>query len=422
MNHFFDVIGKKLQLDILYFARSSMFGGIQQVIGIVFGLILSYFFGHLVSKKLFGDYNFILSVVSFLTIVTLPGLDNVLIYSLGQGFNSSLSRSVKWKFLSSLLGIPVLIGFAVFYYFQHDYQLTLTFLITGFFFPFLPPLQLANETFIAKQKFLLLSTYLSASSIISTTLILLSIFFFPSLPALVTCYFVGILLPSLFAFFHSRRFLNKSSSVDTTLFSASIYNTLISALPWASASLGQIILAMLLGTEQLAAYVVANKFTVYMQKNLLVFYQPLTAKLAQQSHREHLITLKKHALKLLLWGILLALPLYIFSPFLIETIFTNKYSDAIPLARLISIGIIPLPLSWVLADIVVFQNIQSLRTYSTIVLNIGKILLYFVLIPKFMIYGLVFAFLIDRYVTPLTNLVIIYIHNKSKTRYVHKNR
>lgn len=71
LSNFLKKSEKILHLDTLYFAKTSIYSGIQQAVGIICGLIISYFFGHFASKKLFGDYNLILSVLGFLTIITL---------------------------------------------------------------------------------------------------------------------------------------------------------------------------------------------------------------------------------------------------------------------------------------------------------------------------------------------------------------
>ncbi len=133
-----------LHLDTVYFVKASFYGFIQQFIGAVSGLLLSYLFGHFTTKKMFGDYNLILSVLGFLTLVTLPGLDSYLTRSIGQKFDSSYPRAMKIKFLSSLLGTPVLLGLSFYYYLNNQIPLSSAFLITALFFPLLAPFQLFN--------------------------------------------------------------------------------------------------------------------------------------------------------------------------------------------------------------------------------------------------------------------------------------
>lgn len=412
--HFLDWSSLIFHLDTKYFTKASILNGIQQTVGVLCGLTISYFFGHFASKQLFGDYNLILSILGFLTIITLPGIDGYLIRSLSQKYDSSYLRSVKIKFFLSLIGLPILFSFSFYYLTKNQESLGIALLIASFLFPFFHPLQLFNEFFIAKMNFKILTIILSSSSILTTLLIVFSIIYFQSLPVIIFLYFLGILIPSFFGFFYSLRFIKNIKKEDPDLISYGLFITLLSVLPWSSGYLGQIILGTTLNTELLAIFVVANKIPIYIQKNLFVFYKPITAKLAQQSNKLHLITLKKHSLKLVLWGVLLALPIYLFSPFVIKFIFTDKYMQAIPFARILSLSVIPLPLTWVIGDILVFQKIRKPRLYATLILNTIKIILYLLVIPVFKLAGLVVIFTADRYITPLVEIILIVNNNRRR--------
>src|SRR3989344_7998050 len=80
---------KLFKLDIHYFASSSFYSLLQQIVGVTIGLIVSYIFGHYVTKLVFGEYNFILSTVSLLTFLSLPGINDALTQTVGRGFDRS---------------------------------------------------------------------------------------------------------------------------------------------------------------------------------------------------------------------------------------------------------------------------------------------------------------------------------------------
>lgn len=413
INRILDIFQKKLQLDTKYFAQTSFYGGIQQSVGVICGLVISYFFGHFASKKLFGDYNFVLSIISLLTVVTLPGLDEYLVRSLGLKFNSSYPRAIRYKFFGSLIGLPILIICAIIYFINQKTDLGSSLILVALFFPFLAPLQLFNEFFTAKLKFKTIAFFLSISSILNAVLISFMVFFTHSVLLIISAYLIGIILPSLIATLYSFKEQMSQVKKDPDLLNYGIFMTLLTAIPLIANQFGQILLASLLGTELLAIYVVANKLPSYVQKSLFVFYKPLTAKLASQSRKVHYVTIKKHSLKLMLWGVLLALIVYILSPIIINFLFSSNYSDAIPYARLLSLSVLPLPFSWMLADIVIFQKNKRLQFLSSLFLSLLRIMLYLILIPNYGIMGLIISFLIDRYLSPLINLYIIYNNRKT---------
>lgn len=401
-----------LHLDTRYFLKNSFLNGIQQTVGVIAGLIISYLFGHYTSKQTFGDYNLILSVLGFLTIITLPGLDEYLTRSVAQGNDSSYIRGVKVKFYLSLLGIPILAGFALYYLINKQPSLGNAFLITAILFPLFHPFQLFNEFMTAKMNFKSLTKLLSFSSLLTLFFISIAIITKQPLSFIIAGYMLGIIVPSLIGHYQSIKKSSKSKKRDKELIRYAIFMTFMTLPSWSSAYLGMIVLGTYLGSELLAVFVVANKIPTYVQKNLFVFHKSLTAKLAKQTNKQHIDTIRIHSLKLIVWGMLLGLSVYIASPYFIRFIFTNTYNDAILYAQLLSLAVIPLPFSWVLSDILLFQKIKKPRVYSTLFINIAKIVSYIVIIPLYKLLGLVVIYIVERYVILLVNLFIIFNENK----------
>ncbi len=407
INYLLNKSSALLKLDTKYFAKASFYSGIQQSVGIISGFVISYFFGHFVPKNIYGDYNLILSIIGFLTLVTLPGIDTYLTRSIAQKFDSSFLRSIRIKFLFSLIGVPILLSFALYY--SSNIILSRCFIITAVIFPFLAPAQLYAEFLTAKQKFKKLTLFISSSSILSAVLLSLAIFISGSLTLILLAYFLGILIPSIIA---TTKILKNAKinlkRIDKELIPYGMFGTILSIIPWSASYLGQILLAYNFNTELLATFIVAHRLPLYIHKNLFVFYQPIIAKLASQSYTEHIETLKIHSLKLVIGGLLLALPLYLFSPIVITIIFSEKYLDAIPFAQLLSLSIIPLPLNWVISYIITNQKKKKPRFIATTILSALKIILFIVLIPIYKIYALIAIIILERYLELLFNFLIIY--------------
>lgn len=399
-------------LDNTYFLKNSLFSFIQQSIGLVSGLAISYMFGHYASKSLFGQYNFILSFISLLTIFTLQGLDNALITAVAKGFDGSFQQAVKLKIRCSILAIPIFIGLAIYYLLTKQTNISISLLVASFFFPFLFSFNLFSAFLTAKRKFKTLALFLSLSSILTATAVSLSIFFTESLLIIIIAYIIGILIPSFYAYKYSFRFV-KNNRHDPKLFSYSLFLSSVSILPWTSGYLGQILLGALLGFESLATYSAASRFPLNVHKNIFVFYKPVTAKLASQNNKEHLETLTKHWWKLLLWGFILCAFLWLILPFLVNFLFTNTYADSIKYARYLSLGLIPLPLTWVISDILLYQQKKKAQITLFTIPPIIKLILFIILIPFYGINGLVFITVFDRFFMLI--LAIIIIRNKNLT-------
>ncbi len=229
----------------------------------------------------------------------------------------------------------------------------------------------------------------------------------PFTPSLIAAYMLALIIPSLISYLYCLRYVS-NNSVDPKMEPYGLFLTALSILPWVSGNLGNIILAGNLGVESLAIYAVANRFLTAVQKNFVVFYKPLTAKLATQNPKQHWETIKLHGWKLFGIGVLLMMFLWLSTPFLIRFFFTEKYSDAIHYGQLLSLALIPLPLSWVVGDMIIYQKKKLPQIITAVITPSVKIILLLSIIPLWKIYGLITVIILERFIElaiPLITLI-----------------
>lgn len=392
-----------LNLDTGYFLRGTFWGSLQQIVGVGSGLFLSYLFGHFTSKQVFGEYNLVLSYLSLLTFVSLPGLDTALVATTGKKHDASYSLAVKRKLQFSFLGIPVLLFVGLFYLLHAQTILGLTFVLSALSYPLLNGFSNYPAFLTGKRKFRELALLSTVASIIFLFTHVLGISWYNTTFSLVIAYLAGRIIPDVVGFWYSRRFIIHKK-VDQNLLGYGSFLTAVNTLPWISGHIGSIILGSLLGVEALAVYSVSTRFLVAVQKNFVVYYKPVTAKLAAQSSLQHYESLKKHWLKLLLIGCLLALSLFLTTPLLVSFFFTSQYEDAVRFGQWASLALVPIPLSWVLTDVLIYQQKRHAQVAISIFPQLLKILLYFILIPKLGISALIFILLLERFSEPLIPL------------------
>lgn len=390
--------GNKLQLDANYFTWGALYTGLQQIVGAICGLLVTYILGNYVSKTIFGEYNLVISTLSLITFLSLPGIDTALVQSVGRGFDLSFPQAVSLKIKFSLLGSLALVGFAIFYFLSQKAVISTGLLFVAFIYPLLYSFSLTSAFLTAKRKFNILTILSSFSSVAFLVITVISVLISPTVLGLTIGYTAGLIIPAGFSYIFSLRYVNTHSTADPGLVSYSSFLTLLSILPWISSYLGQIILGNIIGAQSLAIFTIANSFLASVQKNFIIFYKPITAKLANQSTREQLATIQIHGLKFIGLGIMLAIILWISTPILIN-IFFPQYKEALNYAQLLSLALIPLPITWVLSDIMIYQKRKSIQLFASTLPHILKIFLFFVLIPRLGILGLVLVTLIDRYVS-----------------------
>lgn len=398
---------KYLGIDAAYFLRGSFYGTIQQLVGVVSGLAASYLFGHFVSKTVFGEYNLVLSILGMITFLSLPGIDTALIPTVAKGKNKSFIQGTQMKLKSSLLGIPVLLIFSFVFFLRNNPNVGKALIISSISYPLLYSFSTYQSFLVAKKKFALQATLASLSSIFFLTMLAIAILSQGSTIQIIIFYLIGMIIPSVVAFQYCRRFVNKKDTIDPDLPSYGTFLTVLSILPWLSGHLGNVILGTLLGVESLAIFTVANRFLNSIQKNFMVFYKPVTAKLAAQTTSQHLETFKNHAIKLVFIGVLLSTVMWLATGPLINFFFTKKYQESIFYGQLLSLALIPLPLSWVLSDMMIYQKRKKVQIFMSIVPPIIKIILYLIFIPLFKIMGLVAVFLLARYIELVIPLIVL---------------
>ncbi len=396
----------RMRLDIAYLLRGTFWGGFQQIFGVTGGLILSYLFGHFTSKQTFGEYNLVLSYLSMLTFFSLPGLDTALISSVGRGFDRSFVLATKTKIKFSILGSVVLLVIGVYFTIYRLPDLAVTIFLSALFFPFVNGFSNYPAFLTGKRKFRELALLSTGASFFFLLLHALGIVWLNTTFILVLAYLLARTFSDLTGFLYSRRYIN-SSNLDPGLVGYGKFLSWLGILPWISGHIGSITLAHMLGAEALAVYAVATRFLVAIQKNFVVFYKPVTAKLAKQMPYEHWSSLKTHWTKLLVLGIGLAAILYFLTPALISFFFTERYQEAILYGRLLSMALIPMPLTWALTDVLVYQKKRQVQVVISVIPHITKIVLYFIFIPKFGILALVAILLLERFTDPLIPLLAI---------------
>ncbi len=420
--HFLETKGKIIGLDITYFFGSSFFSLIQQSVGLVLGLYASYIFGHFVSKSLFGEYNLILSILSFFTFISLPGIDTALTQSSARGFDGSLKKALIVRFFSSLAGVPILLALSLYYLSRHQSTVGLGLMASLPLFPFF----YSSQSFIAflygKRRFDLVALFSILSSAAYVILITLAIFVSPSTLTFTLAYMASFIIPAILGIITTKKTEVKTKKIDRQLIPYGFFLTLNSSFSWITGNIGNILLANFLGVEQLAIFVVASKLPASLQKSYASLSKSITAKIAGQSKKDHFKTITRHWWKFILLGIGMFSSLWIIAPFVLIFLFPTGYEKAVNYAQLLSIVFIPMPLSWALADVIIFQKNKKYQTLINTVPNLIKIAAYFFILPIWKIPGLILITIIDSYLNFLLYLMIFYRSKQNMVKFTHAEK
>lgn len=391
------LVGTSLGIDADYFVRGGIYGLLQQGVGLICGLVIIYAFGHFVPPAVFGEYNLILSIISLLAVVSLPGMNTAVLQSVGQGYDRSLIRAVRARLKWSFVGVPILLGWAYYYQQRGSDVMPALMMLTAVFFPLVYPFSITQSFWVAKKRFDWQAIFASVSSVMTAALVGGAIILKQNLFLAMLGYFIGIILPAVASFFMAKKLVEQKTKNDPDLLPYGYFLTKLQILPLAAAHVSNILLAMWLGVEQLAIFSVASKFPGIVQKNFDVFYKPVTAKLAGQTVKQHQETLRRHAIKFILLGGVMFVITWELLPILIEIFFSQEYGGVINYARWYAVGLLVLPVGWFLNDVIVFQKRRRSIVILQTILPMAKLIGYVIIIPRWRIGGLIAIMLIERF-------------------------
>lgn len=322
-------VSNKTGFDIRYYIKNGFWVGVRQLVGFVTSLVFSVAFARLASSEVFGNYQFIASIVAAFAILSIPGLNSSIIQSTARGFDGSYKKSVRISFLWSLVGIPALLILGIFYYYYRDHSVGLALLISAVFFPFLYAPNTWDAFFQGKALFRLSTIYASIQSTINTiAMVAVLLVWRNNLIAVSVLYFLSLSVFNLLWYRRSLRYVANRRE-DSSTIPYGWFLTKIGILETITAQLDRIIVGVFLGPTELAVYSIgiftARKF-YELVKSFLTVASPKISRSNTASRHKYL--------KIFGVTVVLTIGLYFLFPVVIPLLFSGKYQASVRLSQL----------------------------------------------------------------------------------------
>jgi len=386
-------------LDLpFYFKSGSWVIGSKTVVQLV-NLLIAIIFTRLASKELFGNYKFILAILSLLSIFSLPGFKEALLKYVAEDYNNIYQPVRKMILRWSLVGSLVILLISYYYLILENNNLfAKIFLIAAVFFPLIF-FDLWKSFFSAKLKFKKLFIFNLIQSVFLLITIFLILLLSKNLLLLITTYLIIISLFNLI-YNHQGEVKNQGQASKAEVKKVKKYGRFLNFLQVINLScenLDKIILNVFLGPQNLATYA----FAIIIPKTLKEYANSLlniiVPKLVKMDEAKIKSKIKSNLLLIIATSIIASAILIITIPYFIKILFTKQYADAIPYAQLMSLILIFAPLTKLVAKYALAKEkkyiYSLLNNYSQFV----AIILYFILIPIWGIQGAIYSTLITTF-------------------------
>jgi O-antigen/teichoic acid export membrane protein len=384
------------QLDIRkILSRASYLLGSQAVSNLL-SFLVAVTAAHFVSKDTYGTYRYILSTVSFIGIFSLTGLSTAIVRSVARGYDdiylSSFTRSLRWSLPSIIAGI----GAGVWYFLHGNIVLGLSMTIGGIVFPFIQALLLHRSYLNGKKYFRALMKSNIAYSLVTSSTILLTLLFNPSVIALVCAYYISnVFITALLTIVIRKKFTpNNIPEPDSGKFEHHI--SLMNILDLGATHLDKIILFQIAGPIEVARYVFATLMPEQLRniiKYISTLSMPIFSEMPKDTARSKGLFLAK---KLILVTVPMVSLYIILAPIVYKILFPT-YSEVILYSQVFALMLI---FDGGITGTVLKAQKQIKSLYwINIGSNVVKIILLFILGIAFGIWGIIMSRVISRIIS-----------------------
>jgi O-antigen/teichoic acid export membrane protein len=382
--------------DMIYLAKGGFWLSLNQIISTLAAFLLSISFANLLPKEIYGSYRYILSLFSLFSIASLNSLDTALIQASARGFDRALKSVFKTKIKYGLIGSVASLITAGYYYIHSNYQLTLSFLIVALLIPLFNSFRVYSEFLKGKKKFKTAVKIDIVNTLISTSSIIIVLFFSDKIYLILFSYFIPKLILHFFYYHYVTKHYVKNNNEDKQTVPYGIYLSFLGIINTVADEIDKIIMWHFLGGVKLAIYSFAlspvKQVVSILNNNISTLSFP---KLSVNSPEVLKKTLPEKVLKYFIIIIPIIILYVLLCPYFFR-IFYPEYLEAVKFSQWYALFLLALPTS-VFGNALLAQmkkkEIMIIRTISPTV----KIALLFFLTSAYGIMGAISALLIGGF-------------------------
>lgn len=254
-------LSRSLGINIEHYFRGGLLMGVKQAVGVMSGLIVSIYLARLLNPAILGNYEFVLSIVAIISLITLPGLNTSLFQSIAKGFEGDYLKITHYKLRFSLLATSVCFLVGLWYVLQNqNYVIGFGLAAFGITVPLFYGLVTWSNYYLAKENFRLFARYSIYQSLFYAAFFFIFVILFPNnVPLLLIGYGLSIGIPNLFAFVKSIKSIANDRIADDTV-QYGKFLTKIGILQTIVGNLDKLIIGYFFGPAELALYAVGINF------------------------------------------------------------------------------------------------------------------------------------------------------------------
>lgn len=380
--------------DMVYMAENGFWLGIKTILAALLALGVSVAFANLLPVHVYGEYKYVLSILSILSLTTLPGLGTSVVRSIAKGFDGTpdavLTTKIRWGFLGSLGSAAV----ALYYFYAGNTGLSGAFLIAAVFLPFVDTLSMFATILSGKKLFRVSILYEIGVQLVAASAIVLTLWYTDVLVMVLLAYFGSYTVARYIALYIARRRYLKNTNVDHGALPYGLHLSAMEVLATIAESVNSLLLWFFIGPTQLATYAFAKAIPTQILGGLKKIALIALPKFASRDLPDIKETLVRRLLWLWLILFLVFVGYVLSAPFLFSVLLP-KYTDAIVYSQLAALSFLFFPKKIIGTVLNAHAKTRALYT-SSILTPTVQLCTAIALIPSFGIVGAIVSELVAQ--------------------------
>ncbi len=391
-------LGRKFGLDAHYFVSNSFLIAANQSIAIIGSLVVTVVFAHHLSEELFGNYRYLITLASIFSVFSLNSIGQSILQTAAQGKTWFFLIGIRYSLISNLLCIAISMAAGLYYFINDNSLLALSCIAIALFQPLI-------STFFNIYSYLHgLSLYKESAGlqifrvVCITVSSLLAIYLTQSVLILFIVYLIAQTVSGYIGYWYFKpHTIEKPDSVLTRKYlnfatHLSIQNAILAI----AIRIDTLIVFQFLGGAALATYAIAQIVPDQLKSMVKNFSTLLFPKYVNYSSEKLLRSIPGRSLQLFVILVLITLCYILVAPFIIGWLLP-KYETAILYTQLLALAI-PASVLYIVQSAIKSQTNNVQLYYIQFSHATIKVLLVFVGIYYFSIWGAVGAYILSSYV------------------------
>lgn len=330
---------KYTKTDMVYLVKNGSWLTMGNGVAMLFAFVLSIAFANVLPREVYGNYKYVISIISILSLFTLSGMSMAVARSSAQGKDGSLDSAIKTEIKWGILGGILAAILAVYYWWQGNYILSSAIAIVSLFIPFFNVYNLYSSILQGKKKFELMVRIHITTQLVNFFLVLPIVFLTQQVWILIIPYlFVNSWLQKAWLYFTKKKItLNNIQDPEAVKYGKHL--SLLNVLNVGASLIDQVLVFHFLGAVNMAIYNIALAPTEQLKGVFKMLGTLAFPKFAENQHEITAISIYKKMFKFGIGVFIICLFYILVAPYLYAILFP-AYKESVLYTQILAISLI----------------------------------------------------------------------------------